>query len=120
MPNSSWDDTFVDELERTAQASQISLFFIVYTLAFNQMVTNLISQAGTMSTNGVPNDLLANFDPLALIVFIPIMDIFVYPYLQRRGIILRPLFRIWLGFMFAALAMAYSAALQFYIYHTNP
>lgn len=30
-----------------------------------------------MGTDGLPNDLLSNLDPLALIIFIPIFDIIV-------------------------------------------
>ena len=116
----TWSDEFVDELKRTALACQVSLFMPLYWISYNQMVTNLISQAATMSTNGTPNDLLANFDPIALIILIPIMDVLVYPSLRRAGFVLRPIFRIWLGFMFAALAMAYTATVQFYIYHSNP
>lgn len=40
------------------------------------------------------------------------MDMFVYPGLRRMGFVARPIFRIWLGFMFGALAMVYSAVLQ--------
>ncbi|KAI5122206.1 hypothetical protein M0805_002695 [Coniferiporia weirii] len=116
----TWDDAFVDEVKRTARACQITLFFPLYWMAYNQISTNLISMAATMSTHGTPNDLLANFNPLALILLIPVMDIVVYPGLRRAGIVVRPIFRIWLGFMFAALAMVYSAVLQHYIYRTNP
>lgn len=116
----TWDDSFVNEVRETARACQIAIYFPIYWIAYNQITTNLISMAATMTTNGVPNDLLANFNPLALIILIPTMDLLVYPALRRSGIILRPIFRIWLGFMFAAMAMGYSAILQFFIYRTNP
>ena len=48
------------------------------------------------------------------------MDVVVYPSLRRAGLGVQPIFRIWLGFMVASLAMIYSAILQYYIYHTNP
>lgn len=35
-----------------------------------------------MSTHGLPNDILSNLDPLALIIFIPIFDLIVR-YLSR-------------------------------------
>ncbi|GAB1211157.1 hypothetical protein ATERTT37_000269 [Aspergillus terreus] len=35
---------------------------------------NLISQAGQMALHGTPNDLLQNLDPIALIIFIPLLD----------------------------------------------
>jgi hypothetical protein len=50
---------------------------LVIGLTYNQLNNNLTSQAATMSTHGLPNDVLSNLDPLALIIFIPIFDIFV-------------------------------------------
>ncbi|KAF8523257.1 PTR2-domain-containing protein [Hysterangium stoloniferum] len=114
------DDDFVEEVKRTAKACQIFLFFPLYWISYNQITSNLVSMAADMSLHGVPNDLFQNFDPIALIILIPIMDIFVYPGLRRIGIIARPVARIWLGFMFGAVAMVYSAVLQHYIYKTNP
>ncbi|EJD02156.1 PTR2-domain-containing protein [Fomitiporia mediterranea MF3/22] len=116
----TWDDAFVDEVKSTATACQIALFLPLFWISYNQLATNLISMGATMTMQGTPNDLLGNFNPLALIILIPFMDIAVYPSLRRAGIVLQPIFRIWLGFMFASLAMVYSAILQYRIYHTNP
>lgn len=46
-------------------------------LSYNQLNNNLISQAATMTTHGLPNDVLSNLDPLALIIFIPLCDLVV-------------------------------------------
>ncbi|KAF8502569.1 PTR2-domain-containing protein [Gautieria morchelliformis] len=116
----TWDDAFVEEVKRTAKACQIFLFFPLYWISYNQITTNLVSMAADMSLHGVPNDLFQNFDPIALIIFIPIMDMLVYPGLRRLGFVPRPIFRIFLGFMFGAAAMLYSAVLQHFIYKTNP
>jgi POT family proton-dependent oligopeptide transporter len=116
----TWDDAFVDEVKRTAKACHIFLFFPLYWIAYNQLTTNLVSMAGTMTLHGTPNDLFQNFDPIALIIFIPLMDIFIYPGLRRMGFVARPVFRIFLGFMFGSAAMIYSAVLQHFIYKTNP
>jgi proton-dependent oligopeptide transporter, POT family len=96
------------------------MFLPLYWVALGQMGTNLISMAASMTTNGTPNDFLANTNPVALILLIPVMDILIYPALRHRGIHLQPIFKIWLGFMFATLAMVYSAFLQRWIYQTNP
>jgi proton-dependent oligopeptide transporter, POT family len=84
------------------------------------MLNNLISQAGEMDTHGIPNDFLQNIDPIALIVFIPIMDLAIYPGLRKIGIHFRPITRIFVGFMFAAAAMAFSAGIQHWIYSSPP
>jgi len=69
-----------------------------------------------MWTGNVPNDIMQNIDPLVLIIAIPLMDKIVYPGLRRLGFPMRPIFRISLGFLFAACAMAYSAGIQAKIY----
>lgn len=73
-----------------------------------------------MSTYGVPNDILSNLDPLSLILLIPVFDLYIYPSLQRAGIRFTPLKRIALGFLFASAAMAWTAVVQYQIYHSNP
>ena len=73
-----------------------------------------------MSTHGLPNDVLSNLDPFALIIFIPIFDMFVYPGLRRLGINFTPLKKIAFGFYTGAAAMVWAAVVQHYIYKTNP
>ena len=63
---------------------------------------------------------MQNIDPITIIIFIPILDRFLYPKLRRVGIALRPIFRITLGFMFGALAMMYAAYVQQLIYSAPP
>lgn len=72
-----------------------------------------------MTTNGVPNDVINNLDPLALVIFIPICDHFVYPALRRAGYNFTPLKRIFAGFLTAALAMIWAAVIQVYIYRRS-
>ena len=73
-----------------------------------------------MVTNGLPNDVLSNLDPFALIIFIPICDLFVYPALRRAGINFTPLKKITLGFFTGAASMIWAAVVQHYIYKRNP
>jgi hypothetical protein len=80
------------------------------------MVNNLTSQAATMVTNGVPNDVINNLDPLALIIFIPICDLFVYPGLRKIGINFTPIKRITAGFFAGSAAMVWATVVQHYIY----
>jgi proton-dependent oligopeptide transporter, POT family len=63
---------------------------------------------------------MQNIDPITIIIFIPLLDRFLYPYLRRRNIPLRPITRITLGFAFGALAMAYAAWVQHLIYSAPP
>jgi dipeptide/tripeptide permease len=77
------------------------------------MLNNFVSQAGQMELHGLPNNILPNIDPITIIVLIPIMDRFIYPFVRTRlHIVLMPTTRISLGFLMAALAMLYAGALQ--------
>lgn len=89
-------------------------------IAYNQLNNNLTSQAATMVTHGIPNDVLGNLDPFALIILIPITDRFIYPALRRAGIRFTPLKRITAGFFVGAAAMCWAAVVQHYIYKRNP
>ena len=80
------------------------------------MLNNLVSQAATLEHNGVPNDIVNNIDPFALIIFIPIFDLIVYPALARAGILFTPIKKIFAGFMCGTLSMAVAAIIQQYIY----
>lgn len=54
-----------------------SPWFINLGLTYNQINNNLLSQAATMDTHGLPNDVLSNLDPIAIIIIIPICDLLV-------------------------------------------
>jgi len=116
----TYNDQWIDELRRGLAACKVFVWFPVYWLTYNQINNNLTSQAATMTTNGVPNDVLSNLDPLALIIFIPICDLFLYPGLRRLGFNFTPLKKMTFGFFAGAAAMIWAAVLQHYIYITNP
>lgn len=116
----TFDDQWVDEVRRGFKACAVFVWFPIYWLTYNQIINNLTSQAATMVTNGVPNDVINNLDPFALIIFIPVCDILIYPFLRRVGINFTPLKKITAGFFFGAAAMAWAAVVQHYIYKRNP
>lgn len=115
-----WDDKFVGELMRALGACKVFLFYPVFWLCYGQMTNNLVSQAGSMDTGPVPNDILQNIDPLLLVIFIPIFDKLIYPGLRRCGIVVGPITRIFIGFIMEAVAMAYCAIVQHLVYNTGP
>lgn len=116
----NFDDQWVDQVRRGFKACSVFLWYPIYWLTYNQLNANLTSQAATMTTHGLPNDVLSNLDPFALIIFIPICDILIYPALRRGGINFSALKKICAGFGTGAAAMIWSAVVQHYIYKTNP
>ncbi|KAF5366602.1 hypothetical protein D9758_008970 [Tetrapyrgos nigripes] len=110
----TFDDHWVDEVRRGIKACSVFIG-----LSYGQ-TSNITSQAATMSLHGAPNDVLSNLDPLALIIFIPIFDLIIYPFLARRGIRFTALKKITAGFITGAAAMVWAAVVQHYIYKTSP
>ncbi|CDM32827.1 Oligopeptide transporter [Penicillium roqueforti FM164] len=79
-----------------------------------------ISQAGQVETHGIPNDLIKSANPIAYVIFGPIVQKQLYPFLQKRRIAFHAVDRIPLGFVIMSVAMAYSAVVQAFIYRTGP
>lgn len=73
-----------------------------------------------MTLNGVPNDLIQNINPIFLVVFIPIFDQVLYPFLRSRKIRLTPIRKIVCGYACACFAMIWATIVQLYIYRKSP
>jgi proton-dependent oligopeptide transporter, POT family len=116
----TFDDAWVDEVRRGLKACAVFCFFPIYWLAYGQQSNNMVNQAATLETAGVPNDVINNLNPLALIIFIPIVDKFVYPGLARMGIRFTPIKKIAMGFLMGTLAMTIAAIIQHFIYARSP
>lgn len=98
-----WNDEFVDDVRRTFQATGIFMFFPI------QQINDagLGGAANTLSTmlkaKGVPNDVIGNFNSLAIIGMAPVLNYGLYPFLRKRNIHFGPVLRITTGFMIAVL-----------------
>ncbi|KAI0554797.1 POT family protein [Xylaria curta] len=116
----TFDDQWVGEVRRGCLACQVFLLFPIYWLPYNQLNNNLISQAATMVLGGVPNDVINNLDPIALLIFIPICDKLFYPFLRKMGYNLTPIKKVKIGFALGTFAMVVGAIIQHYIYWQSP
>ena len=83
-------------------------------------MTNFISQARTMETHGMPNDVSININTLAVICLVPLLEHVIYPCLRAKQLAMGHVSRIALGFGFLGLAMAYTAVVQHLIYASPP
>lgn len=113
--NYPWNDKFVEEVRRALYACKVFVYYPVYWVVYGQMLNNFISSAADMALHGLPNDILLCIDSFTIILFIPICERIVYPFV-RRFTPFRPITKIFWGFMFGAAAMVYAAVLQYYIY----
>ncbi|EDO16648.1 hypothetical protein Kpol_529p28 [Vanderwaltozyma polyspora DSM 70294] len=117
--NYPWNDKFVEEIRRALRACKVFVFYPIYWCVYGQMINNFVTQAGTMELHNLPNDFLQAFDSIAIIVFIPIFERFIYPFV-RRFTPFRPITKIFWGFMFGSGAMIWAAVLQSFIYKAGP
>ena len=111
----TFNDAWVDEVARGFAACGVFLWYPLYWLSYNQINNNLTSQAATMALGGIPNDILANLDPLALIILIPVFNLGLYPVLRKMGIRFTPIKKITAGFFTAAMAMIWACVIQVYM-----
>jgi POT family proton-dependent oligopeptide transporter len=115
----NFDDAWVDEVARGFGACTVFFWVPIFWLAYRQMDSNLTQMCATMQLGGVPNDILSNLDPIAIIIIVPIMDSIVYPFLRKRGIRFTPIKKITAGFILGSFAMVWAAVLQHYVYKTS-
>jgi dipeptide/tripeptide permease len=78
------------------------------------------SQASTLRTDGAPNDLMNNFNPITVMIMVPLLTHVIYPALQRVNLMPRHVTRIAFGFLLSALSSMTGFIIQFYIYRTSP
>ncbi|KAF1844045.1 MFS peptide transporter [Cucurbitaria berberidis CBS 394.84] len=112
----TFDDSWVDEVRCGVQVCKVFCWYPLYWPAVRQLSSNLTSQAATLKLNGLPNDLLVNFNPIFCLIFSPIYAHVIYPGLACLGIHPSPTTRISLGFLSTAIGMAISAVNQHFIY----
>lgn len=85
-----------------------------------QMTTNLVSQAGQMQLDGIPNDTTQALNSIACILLGPVIQNLLYPALRRHGIPFGPIARIATAFLVMSTAMGFAAGLQKLIYTRGP
>ncbi|KAM0435251.1 hypothetical protein ACHAPT_003344 [Fusarium lateritium] len=115
----TFDDAWVDELARGFAACAVFSWYPIFWLCYNQINNNLISQAALMERHGLPNDILSNLNPFALLIFIALNDTLIYPALRKAGIRFTPIKKIAAGFFCGAFAMIWAAVVQHYIYQKS-
>ncbi|KAI9659785.1 MAG: peptide transporter ptr2 [Bathelium mastoideum] len=115
-----WTRSFVLQLRRGLLSCRVTLFSTTFYLCYNQVLNNIISQAGQMTTGFLSNDTIQSLNPIACIILGPIIQNLLFPFLRKRGIAFGPIARIAVAFFFTALALAYAAVLQSLIYASPP
>lgn len=115
-----WNDGFVDDVKRTFQATGIFLFFPFQTINDGGLGGSANALSTMLSTKGVPNDVLGNFNSLSIIVMAPVLNYGLYPLLRNRKIHFGPIARITFGLLLSCVAGAGYTILNYYAYKNGP
>ncbi|KAK4698538.1 hypothetical protein P7C70_g7736, partial [Phenoliferia sp. Uapishka_3] len=138
-----WDDKFVDELRQSFSACKVFLLIPIFALADGGIGNSENAMSTAMITNGVPNDLISNFNSvrLTIVVFAPLMNYLWYPWMRKMGYPLKPMTRMAIvslldskqhlpetapniirqkGFVLGGINMIIGAILQWRVYKTSP
>ena len=115
----SWNSSFISEMRRGLKTCQVMAIFIIFWLCYNQMSSNIISQAGQMELRGISNDTIGFLNTTAVVILSPVIQS-LQGLLMRYKISFGPIRRITAGFVCATIAMGYTAGLQKLIYSRGP
>lgn len=115
-----WDDRFVDELKQTFRACQVFALIPIFALADGGFGNELNDMSNAMIVNGLPNDLINNWNSLAIIIATPILTWGLYPFMARIGWPLKPMTRMCIGFMLGCITCVICALVQWRVYATSP
>ncbi|CUM50900.1 uncharacterized protein AC631_01303 [Debaryomyces fabryi] len=115
----TWTDQWVLDVKQVVNICKVFLYFVIFNLCDaggTGATPALTAQSGSLTSDGTPNDMYSNFNPITIIALIPILDYGIYPLLRRWKIDFKPVYRITLGFLLAALSQVAAAIIQKEIY----
>lgn len=106
----------VEDVKEFGRVIPVLLTFCLYWIVDNQVSSVFLSQGEvldlTLGSFTIPVAALGMADAIVIMVLIPIMDKWMYPFLQRRGLNLSMLQRIGVGFLLATAAMGVSGLVE--------
>ncbi|KAF9584487.1 peptide transporter ptr2 [Lunasporangiospora selenospora] len=123
QPNESleWDRQFVLDLEKTMEASKVFCVYPLYWALYNNMSDNFVNMGINMRRpNWLKPEMLSFVNSLVIVIFIPILDMFIFPFLRSRGMRLGPIARIITGYVIVSFCFVYVTVLQHFLYKSGP
>jgi len=115
-----WNDGFIDDVRRTFQATGIFCFFPIQYINDNGLGIAASALSTMLTTNGVPNDVISNFNSLSIIIFAPILNYGLYPLLRKYNIHFGPISRITFGLFLSSCGGVGYTVLNYYAYKLGP
>ncbi|KAH0287097.1 MFS general substrate transporter [Aureobasidium namibiae CBS 147.97] len=118
--HTEWSDQFVEDVRRTFQATGIFCFFPIQYLNDNGIGSAASYLTTMLTTNGVPNDVISNFNSLSIILMAPVLNYGLYPMLRHFHIRYGPVARMTTGLALSTLGGIGYTVLNSYAYKLGP
>ncbi|KAI1317990.1 peptide transporter ptr2 [Mortierella claussenii] len=116
-----WNNKFVNDLERTYHACKVFLVYPVYWALYNNMNDNFVNMAVNMTRpSWLKPEQLSFVNSAVIVIFIPILDLLIFPMLRKAGFKLGPINRIVIGFSIVTGCFVYVTVLQHFLYRSGP
>ncbi|KAG0238390.1 hypothetical protein BGW42_005623 [Actinomortierella wolfii] len=116
-----WDNKFVVDLERTYHACKVFCVYPFYWALYNNMNDNFINMGINMTRpDWLQPEQLSFINSAVIVIFIPILDIIIFPLLRKMGFKLGPINRIIIGFAIVTGCFVYVTVLQHFVYQSAP
>ncbi|KAF9896377.1 peptide transporter ptr2 [Lobosporangium transversale] len=116
-----WSNKFVNDLERTYHACKVFMVYPVYWALYNNMNDNFINMAVNMTRpSWLKPEQLSFVNSAVIVIFIPILDLIIFPLLRKAGFKLGPINRIIIGFTIVTFCFVYVTVLQHFLYKSPP
>ncbi|KAF9436701.1 hypothetical protein BGZ76_003189 [Entomortierella beljakovae] len=119
--NLEWNDKFVSDLEKTYHACKVFAVYPVYWALYNNMNDNFVNMGINMTRpNWLTPEMLSFVNSAVIVIFIPILDTWVFPFFRKMGFRLGPINRIVIGFTIVSFCFIYVTVLQHFLYKSGP
>jgi dipeptide/tripeptide permease len=115
-----WNDQFVEDVRRAFQATGIFCFFPIQYINDNGLGSAASFLSTMLETNGVPNDVIQNFNSLSIIACAPILNYGLYPLLRKMNVHYGPVARMTTGLALSTLGGVGYTVLNYYAYKESP
>lgn len=73
-----------------------------------------------MTTYRIPNDAFQTLNPIFVLITVPVLERWFFPFMQKSKVSARPTVRMTIGFIMTAASMAIAAGVQQTIYNAPP
>jgi len=108
------------DAEQILHLMPLMLFFPVFWMLYDQQGSVWFLQATRLNRHGLEPEQTGFLNPLEIMLFIPLFDQILYPWLEAKGFNIQPLKRMEYGMFLGAIAFFASALLEYSIQQRPP